>query len=180
MPKKQFNFGFLAAVNIASLGRGSFSIHHINGLHHAVRRGVVIPGTVVSGLPLSITDENENPVSYPVHRPFNALGIAEFRFKWDASGLPITMAAPGNGQVATSFRYSAQIPGSQNVPETGNLLWFSNVSDVERLSDHAKIPEVAIAPLRSVLTQAVGIARPMYSVINPVSRASLAAVVLLK
>ena len=175
-----FNAGVIVAINLFPRRGGRFILRSITGGHSGVaQRAVVQIGSVVNSGYLALFNEQDESISYPVVKSFDYRGVASIPFKWDASAIPQTHSNTPTGQVASNFNYEVSIQGD-NQRGQGNLLWFSNINNVNQLSQHVKIPQTHIRSLDSILSQAADRARIFYGVMNSMSRPALGALVFIK
>lgn len=175
-----FNAGVIVAINLFPRRGGRFILRSITGGHSRLaQRTVAQIGSVVNSGYLTLFNEQDESISYPVVKSFDYRGVASIPFKWDASAIPQTHGNTPTGQVASNFSYEVSIQGD-NQRDQGNLLWFSNINNVDQLSQHVKIPRTHLRTLDSILSQAADSARRFYSIANSISRPALGALVFIK
>ena len=144
MTQQGFNQGMILAIRSDGRPGGHVDIEHIDGIQHSVGRAVPIPGSTLRSQPLRINDDQESLLSYPFRITLNMLGFSVFKFKWDATGIPLATAGQGSKAMFTAMRYRANVPGSSRPDlsnQTGKLYWYSNLADLRSLTDHARRSE---------------------------------------
>ena len=175
-----FNIGYFIAFKTSGTGGGVLNIEHIDGSVASAQRGLPQRGQSIGlgTLPIFNPHSPSSTIHYPLTTKFSNRGLAILQFLYDFSAIPHTVAGP-SGILATPCQYSiGAVPRYNSMIRQGLLLHFSNVGDFSNASPHFSTPSLPIRSIQSYIDEATTMARRLSAISNPLSRHTMAGIVM--
>lgn len=167
-----FNHGIIVVVWPNGNPGGFLKLTSIAGHDNQVPRGIVASGTVQAGQ-LPIANKDGDPIGYPVVVPIESPGQAVIGFRWDGTGIPQEVTSR-RGQAATRFSYDVEPATGPPIRNNQDLIyWWANITDVDRLGEHAKGLGPFMSALRSAAERVFPATPLIEAVTDPSQRLSL-------
>ncbi|MBS0122962.1 hypothetical protein [Thetidibacter halocola] len=174
-----FNTGYFAVVN-TSRGDGDTALltYVAGGSGSQHGRGLAPRGATSGAGPLQLysTHQTSMQLHYPLRQKFFSGDITDFRFRYDAAAVPLTVSGPAGSSVVPC-RLETVIGGTRRIHQS-HLVKLVNIGAITTLSPMTLGIPVAQVPMYPVVRRIMGRARQLAQTVNSQAQEMLVGVLL--